>query len=84
MGQFQRLAITDVECIKSENSEAYPMAEYRYFQLNGLGRVSAPAKVIQCRDDDEALSRGEALVERWPVEVWDGQRRVGTILTYDE
>ena len=60
------------------------MAEYRYFQLNGLARVSAPAKVIQCRDDDEALSRGEALVERWPVEVWDGQRRVGTILTYDE
>jgi hypothetical protein len=49
-----------------------------------LGRVSAPAKVIQCRDDDEALSRGEALVERWPVEVWDGGRRVGTILTYDE
>ena len=60
------------------------MAEYRYFQLNGLGRVSAPAKVIQCRDDDEALSRGEALVEQWPVEVWDGQRRVGTILTCDE
>jgi hypothetical protein len=65
-------------------SEAYPMAEYRYFQLNELIRVSAPTMVIQCRDDDEALSRGEALVERWSVEVWDGERRVGTILAYDE
>lgn len=55
------------------------MTYYRFYQINQRGKVFAVPTILQCRDDEEALSQGRDLVGEFLVEIWDGGRRVGTL-----
>lgn len=55
------------------------MTDYRFYQLDQRGKVFTAPTVLQCRDDDEAISQGQGLVGEFPLEIWDGGRRVGTL-----
>ncbi len=55
------------------------MTYYRFYQINQRGKVFTAPTVLNCRDDEEALSQGRSLVGEFPVEIWDGGRRVGTL-----
>jgi hypothetical protein len=55
------------------------MTDYRFYQLDQRGKVFTAPTILQCRDDDEAISQGQGLVSDFPVEIWDGDRRVGTL-----
>lgn len=55
------------------------MTHYRFYQIDQRGRVFTAPTVLHCRDDDEAISQGQGLVGEFPLEIWDGGRRVGTL-----
>ncbi len=55
------------------------MTYYRFYQINQRGKVFTPPTILKCRDDEEALSQGRDLVGEFPVEIWDGGRRVGML-----
>lgn len=55
------------------------MTYYRFYQINQRGEVFVAPTILKCRDDNEALSQGWDLVSEFPVEIWDGGRRVGTL-----
>ena len=55
------------------------MIYYRFYQINQRGKVFAAPTILKCRDDEEALSQGRDLAGEFPVEIWDGGRRVGVL-----
>jgi hypothetical protein len=55
------------------------MTYYRFYQINQRGKGFTAPTVLKCRDDEEALSQGQSLFGEFPVEIWDGGRRVGTL-----
>jgi hypothetical protein len=55
------------------------MIDYRIYELDGGGRVFSPARIIQCEDDDDAVSQAVLLSADRAVEIWAGKRRVGLI-----
>ena len=57
------------------------MTDYRFYLLDKRGKVFIPPTILKCRDDDEALAQGQVLIgEFFPIEIWDGGRRVGTLI----
>jgi hypothetical protein len=56
------------------------MTDYRFYSLNERGKVSTPPTILKCRDDDDALAQGQVLIGEFPIEIWDGGRRVGTLV----
>ena len=55
------------------------MTNYRVFEIDRDGHIFSPAKIIQCHDDIEAVAQAVVLVAEHTVEIWAGERRVGTI-----
>jgi hypothetical protein len=55
------------------------LADYRIYELDGDGRVSSPARIIQCDDDQDAISQATVLSSGRTIEIWAGERRVGMI-----
>lgn len=55
------------------------VTDYRFYSLDERGKVFTAPTVLNCRDDDEALSQGQSLVGDYQIEIWDGGRRVGTL-----
>lgn len=55
------------------------MTDYRVFEIDREGRVSAPAHVIRCQDDEQAIAQAVVLAAGSAIEVWAGERRVGII-----
>lgn len=55
------------------------MTYCRFYQINQRGKVFAAPTILKCRDDGEGLSQGRDLVGEFPVEIWDGGRRVGVL-----
>lgn len=55
------------------------MTDYRFYRIDPRAKVFTAPTVLQCRNDDEALLQGQSLVSDFPVEIWDGGRRVGTL-----
>ena len=55
------------------------MANYRFYSLNERGKIVMPPTIMDCRDDLEALAHGQSITGEFPVEIWDGGRRVGTL-----
>ena len=51
----------------------------RFYQFNQRGKIFTAPTILKCRDDDEALSQGRSPVGDFPVEIWDGGRRVGVL-----
>ena len=56
------------------------MTHYRFYQIDQRGKVFTAPTVLQCRDDDEAISQSHGLVGEFQLEIWDGGRRVGTLV----
>jgi hypothetical protein len=58
------------------------MAVYRIYVLSPEGHVAAPAEVLECPDDREAIRQARQYAGKEPVEVWEGTKRVfGSIRT---
>lgn len=55
------------------------MTDYRFYQFDQRGRIDAAPTILQCRDDDGAVSQGQGLVD-FPLEIWDGGRCAGTLV----
>lgn len=55
------------------------MTDYRVFEIDREGRVSAPAHVIRCQNDEEAVAQAAVLMAGSAIEIWAGERRVGMI-----
>lgn len=55
------------------------MTDYRVFETDREGRISAPARVIRCQDDEDAIARAVVLMAGSAIEIWAGERRVGMI-----
>ena len=47
------------------------MADYRIFVLNKLQRIAAPAVIVSCESDEEAIQNAQAYVNGTGVQVWD-------------
>jgi hypothetical protein len=55
------------------------MIDSRIFKTSENGSVTAPAEIIRCATDEEAIERARAFVNGQSVEVWDGARQVISI-----
>jgi hypothetical protein len=54
-------------------------AFYRIYVLTFEGRVTAPPHVVECEDDDEAVSIARGRCINKPVEIWEKARRVARL-----
>ena len=52
------------------------MAVYRIYVLSPEGHVIAPAQLVECPDDNQAIREARQYVDEEPVEVWEGTKRV--------
>jgi hypothetical protein len=52
------------------------MPEFRIYRLDRDGRISGPADVIECADNQEATIKAMQLVDGHDVELWRGTRLV--------
>jgi hypothetical protein len=52
------------------------MAVYRIYVLSPDGHVTAPARLVECPDDKEAIRQARQCVGDEPIEVWEGAKRV--------
>src|SRR6478609_1568313 len=57
-----------------------PVADYRIFVLNEAHRITAPAIILSCETDDEAIATARTYVDGTGVEVWQGQRMVAKLM----
>jgi hypothetical protein len=55
------------------------MPPYRIYTLDAGGRITAPATVIECADDEQAIAEAKALSLGLRVEVWQGSRQVAAL-----
>ncbi len=55
------------------------MADYRIFVLNKLQRIAAPAIIVSCETDEEAIQNAHAYVNGTGVQVWQGVRIVAEL-----
>jgi hypothetical protein len=50
------------------------MPHYRIYVTTTDGHVTAPATVIECDDDQEAIAKAERYINGRAVELWEGAR----------
>jgi hypothetical protein len=55
---------------------ASAMRHYRVYFVSDDGHISAPAHVIECEDDQEAIGKATQLTDGKPVELWQGARLI--------
>jgi hypothetical protein len=52
------------------------MPVYRIYALSPDGHVTAPAQLVECQDDNEAIRQARQYISEEPIEVWEGAKRV--------
>jgi hypothetical protein len=55
------------------------MPDYRIYEIKKDGRILAPAQIITCETDEEAIQTAGPLVNGYDVELWQGDRVVTLI-----
>ena len=55
------------------------MRSYRLYCLDGTGRITGAAELIEVLDDEEAVAAARALAKPSRCEIWLGRRFVATI-----
>ncbi len=50
------------------------MPHYRIYVTTTDGHVAAPATVVECADDQEAIGKAAQLTNGKSVELWEGAR----------
>lgn len=57
------------------------MANYRLYRLDGAGRITDAAELIEAESDDQAIARARAVSGDAAGELWQGRRFVGKLGT---
>jgi hypothetical protein len=52
------------------------MPHYRVYTTTTDGHVTAPATVVECTDDQEAIGKAANLANGKSVELWEGARLI--------
>ncbi len=52
------------------------MPRYRAYLIDKSGRISGPAAVLECTNDQDVTQKAASLVDGHDIEVWDGPRFV--------
>lgn len=52
------------------------MPTYRVFQLNDGGHVDAPATLIECDSDEQAIEQARQYLDGHAIELWEGKRQI--------
>ena len=60
------------------------MPDYRIYQLVGGAHIQAPATVVRCGTDAEAIAHARQLLDGHDIEVWDGGRLVINLESKDK
>jgi hypothetical protein len=60
------------------------MPHYRIYVTTTDGHVTAPATVIQCADDQEAIGKAAQLTDGRAIELWEGARLIVRFPTEDK
>jgi len=55
------------------------MPEYRLYLLSATGAIRYPPVIVDCADDEAALSSAREAEHRHVVEVWEKNRMVGRV-----
>src|SRR4051812_7986050 len=69
---------------QGRDAEGFIVIAYRLYKLDRQGRVSGPARIIQCNDDDAVLIEARNHVDGHAIEIWRDHRRVGLIAADDQ
>jgi hypothetical protein len=56
------------------------MADYRAYIVGDDGHIIGFEPLV-CADDGEAIEKAKRLVDRYPIEVWNGERLVKRLNT---
>ncbi len=51
---------------------------YRALIVDEAGHTIAPAKILEAKDDDEALRQARSFVDGYGVELWEGTRMIAS------
>jgi hypothetical protein len=52
------------------------MQEYRIFLIGSDGRIAEPATIIECPDDEVAMTQAQQYLDGRAVEVWKRARLI--------
>jgi hypothetical protein len=52
---------------------------YRLYTLDRRGKVLASPRIVECKDDEEALEVARQHVDGHDIEIWRDSKRVGLI-----
>jgi hypothetical protein len=52
------------------------MNEYRIYVMDRQGHVQRPSEIVVCKSDEEAIAQARQFLDRTPVEIWRGSKRV--------
>lgn len=55
------------------------MLAYRVYVVDRDGHVKDVPRVIECKDDEEAILRAKQLLDGHPIEIWEGARVVAKL-----
>src|SRR5262245_13118849 len=56
------------------------MGDYRVYTPDNSGKATGPPFIVQCEDDGAALTLARLVADDQTREIWEGARRVATIL----
>ena len=86
LSQFVHLLCSEpCAALKSCASElgAEIMTAYRIYVVNPEGHVTDPPQIVECANDQEAISRARQRLGYKAVEIWDGPRRVAGLEAHE-
>jgi hypothetical protein len=52
------------------------MSHYRIYTFSSDGSITAPPRVVECDDDQEAVQRAKQVLNGEDIELWQGSRFV--------
>ena len=52
---------------------------YKVYILDAKGRVCAPAQIVECDDDKEAIQKARKFVAAGTVELWQDNRLIARV-----
>jgi hypothetical protein len=51
-----------------------PMPQYRIYSLGPDGKISGPAEVVECADEQDAIDKASQAANGKAAELWEGAR----------
>ncbi|MGY4368650.1 hypothetical protein ACVW1A_004715 [Bradyrhizobium sp. LB1.3] len=55
------------------------MAEYRLYRFDKDGHIQGPPVIVDCEDDDAAVTQAKQYVDGVAIQVWDRARCVAVL-----